>query len=408
MRETSLRSALDRPKGAGVDRVLELARQHLGMDVAFLAQFTEGKQVYRGLDGDSESFGWMLNDGPSLPDTYCRLMTKGEIPNAIPDAKNTAAVKDLIVTQAADIGSYVGVPVRLGDGSLYGSFCCLSHEATPLHERDVKFMALLAELVAEEVEAQLRLTSARERICSLVDDRRVEIAVQPVVSLRTGELLGVEALSRFPGDYGTPDVVFNAAYEAGLGPEMERVAAGEAFGLLPHLGPGQYLALNLMPPAAFELAERAALVAGMPYDQLVLEITEHAAVDNYEALRRTLQPAREQGLRLAIDDAGAGYASLHHIVELSPDIVKIDRSLVNGLSGSEGRRSVVRAFVMLARDLGAVVIAEGVEDVADLEVAFELDVDAAQGYLLARPTTDRDELNQWVSSGVPLPPTFGG
>ncbi|MCW2549359.1 MAG: hypothetical protein JWN96_3819, partial [Mycobacterium sp.] len=146
---------------------------------------------------------------------------------------------------------------------------------------------------------------------------------------------------------------------------------------------------------------------GMNYPQmlpqLVLEITEHAAVDSYAELREALRPMRDNGLRLAIDDAGAGYASLKHVVELEPDIIKVDRSLIDGLAADRARRSVVSAFVLLALDMGAAVIAEGIETTEDLEAVRDLGVDAAQGYLFARPTTDRNAMAGWQHAGERFP-----
>lgn len=101
-------------------------------------------------------------------------------------------------------------------------------------------------------------------------------------------------------------------------------------------------------------------------------------------------------LRIAIDDAGAGFASLHHIVELEPDIIKIDRSLVDGISSSKALRSIVTGFVLLALDSDATLVAEGVETANDLHVLAALGVDAAQGYLLARPSTDPADLDRWL------------
>lgn len=165
--------------------------------------------------------------------------------------------------------------------------------------------------------------------------------------------------------------------------------------------------MNLTPAVALELA---AGITAARLDQLapqlgrlVLELTEHAAVQCYASLRDALGPARERGLRIAIDDAGAGFASLHHIVELRPDIIKIDRSLIDGVSADRSRRSVVKALVALADDLGAGSVAEGVERRADLDTARELGVQAAQGYLLARPDLDRGRLLDWLSDGLPLP-----
>ena len=144
----------------------------------------------------------------------------------------------------------------------------------------------------------------------------------------------------------------------------------------------------------------------LPWRRLVLEITEHAVVDRYGELRERLAPLRERGLRVAIDDAGAGYASLHHIVELAPDLIKVDASLVHGVADDRARRVAVSAFVLLALDLGATVVAEGVERPTDLATLVELGVDAVQGYLLARPTTDPQQLSTWANTDFAVPNTL--
>jgi EAL domain-containing protein (putative c-di-GMP-specific phosphodiesterase class I) len=109
-------------------------------------------------------------------------------------------------------------------------------------------------------------------------------------------------------------------------------------------------------------------------------------------LHRELEPLRRRGLRIAVDDAGAGYSSLRHVLELRPDFIKIDRWLIDGIAHDHARRVAVGAFMSLARDLGSVVIAEGVEQAADLAAVRRLGLHAVQGYLLGRPTTDRGRL----------------
>lgn len=387
--------------------MLELARRHLDMDLAFLAEFTDGKQVYREVAGDAASFGWQRDDGLELSGSYCRMMTRDDLPNAIPDTRAHVVARALPVTEDAGIGSYVGVPIRLDDGTLYGSFCCVSHDAADLDERDVRFMAMLAELVAAEVQSEQVREAAHARVRELIEHERVATALQPIAEIDTGRVIGVEALTRFPDGHGRTDEVFAGAHDVGLGIELERLAARKAFALLPMLATDQYLAVNLTPEVAMELAGEASKVPHMPYARLVLEITEHAAVQSYGALRERLAPARARGLRLAIDDAGAGYASLHHVIELSPDIIKVDRSLVDGSADDRSRRSAVGAFVALAADLGATVVAEGVEHVADLDTVRRLGAQAAQGYLLARPSTNRADLATWVKGGVRLPAADG-
>jgi EAL domain-containing protein (putative c-di-GMP-specific phosphodiesterase class I) len=173
--------------------------------------------------------------------------------------------------------------------------------------------------------------------------------------------------------------------------------------MLPRLRPGQFLALNLSPEALVELAHRANLREDLPLGQLVIEVTEHSVVDSYAALHRELGPLRARGLRIAVDDAGAGYASLRHVLELRPDFIKVDRSLIHGISDDHARRVAVSAFLSLALDLGATVVAEGVEREADLTTVGELGLHAVQGFLLGRPTSDQRVLSQWIGSQRKLP-----
>jgi EAL domain-containing protein (putative c-di-GMP-specific phosphodiesterase class I) len=310
----------------GMERVLGLARKHLGMDGAFVAEFTDGKQVYRALDGDAAGFGFALGDGPPLEQTYCRLMTAGEIPNAVADARGHATVGALAITREAGIGSYVGVPIRLADGTLYGSLCCLSHDSAPVDDRDAKFLFLLADLVAGEAEADRSRAELRARIAELIDTDRIRVALQPIVNITTGRMVGFEALARFKA--GPPNLVFEQAHTVGLREQLELLALHHCWQVLPLLPRECYLAVNLSPDVAvagFTAPDQLdRLEIGL--DRVVLEITEHAAVASYETLRQGLADARTRGLRLAIDDAGAGFASLHHIAELRPDLIKIDRS----------------------------------------------------------------------------------
>jgi GAF domain-containing protein len=219
-----------------VDQLLELARRCLDMDVAFITEFGEGEVVFRSLAGDPTSFGWTLHEGPQLPDAYRQMMTSGAIPDAIPDASEHPDVRNLFLTASRDIGAYVGVAVRLADGSLYGSLCALSHQALPVGARDVTFLTMLAELVAGELEANRQQDVLRERLRVLIDAEQIETALQPIVDLESGRTVGVEALSRFPDGHGPPDEVFHAALAVGLGPEMERLALRRAFATVPMLG----------------------------------------------------------------------------------------------------------------------------------------------------------------------------
>lgn len=169
-----------------IERVLELARTHLQMEVSFLSEFSGGKQIFRAADGQMGSFGLVLGDGPDLPDTYCQQMVAGQIPSAVPDSMAEASLRDLAGTLAGNIGSYIGVPLWLSDGSLYGTFCCLGHKAESLDARDVGFMSMLAEVLVKELDAQQQTTRKRTYIAGILDTESVTIAFQPIIHLRAG------------------------------------------------------------------------------------------------------------------------------------------------------------------------------------------------------------------------------
>ena len=148
-----------------IEGVLEAAREELGMDVAFVSEFTQRRMVFRELVGEAGSFGWEEGESVPVDDTFCRLLLEGHLPNVIPDAKADGRVRFLEITGKAGIGSYVGAPIRFSDGTLYGTFCVLSHSPEPsLAERDGRFVRVLARLVAEQIERERRLLRrARER-----------------------------------------------------------------------------------------------------------------------------------------------------------------------------------------------------------------------------------------------------
>jgi len=141
-----------------IEWVLEAAREEVGMEVAFVSEFTQQRMVFRKLAGEAESFGWKEDESVPVDDTFCRLLLEGQLPNVIPDAKADGRVNFLKVTGKADIGAYVGAPIRFSDGRLYGTFCVLSHSPEPsLVERDAQFIRVLARLVAEQIERERHL-----------------------------------------------------------------------------------------------------------------------------------------------------------------------------------------------------------------------------------------------------------
>jgi GAF domain-containing protein len=259
----------------GLDRVVELTNRHLGLDVVYIAELTDARQVYRAVAGDAASFNIAINGCASSRASYCRGLVDGEIPNVIRDARAEERVADLPMTRDARIGSFIGVPLRLSDGTLYGALCALSHVPDPtLDERDVRFMAMLGDLLVDDLDEQHRQEQLRADILELIETESLDIAYQPIIDLRRDRCIGIEALARFAAPFERPDETLAAAHELGLSLELERLVVRHAWKMLPRLGPGQFLALNLSPDALVELARRANLQEHLRVDQVVVEITE--------------------------------------------------------------------------------------------------------------------------------------
>ena len=150
----------DTPSGGGfrqtpetIERLLSPVREALQMDVAFVSEFIEDRQVFRALEGDAESFGWREGESFPLDDSYCKRVLDGRISNVVPDARGEDLTKDLRATSEADIGSYVAVPLVLSDGRPYGTLCCVSHTPDPwLRERDLGLMERVARQLIEDLE----------------------------------------------------------------------------------------------------------------------------------------------------------------------------------------------------------------------------------------------------------------
>jgi EAL domain-containing protein (putative c-di-GMP-specific phosphodiesterase class I) len=217
----------------------------------------------------------------------------------------------------------------------------------------------------------------------IVDERRVKIALQPVVDLTSGAVLGHEALARFGGRTPT-DRWFRAASRYGLGGELEQVTLSAALALLPGLPAEQYLAVNVS-PAALTDDVVISLLHASDLRRIVVEVTEHEAVADYPLARTALDRLRAAGARIAVDDTGAGFASLRHVLLLQPDVIKLDMSITRDVETDKRQRALITAILRFAREVGSEVLAEGVETEPQLQVLKEIGVPVGQGWHLGVP-----------------------
>jgi EAL domain-containing protein (putative c-di-GMP-specific phosphodiesterase class I)/CheY-like chemotaxis protein len=243
----------------------------------------------------------------------------------------------------------------------------------------------LSTKLRREEDATIHRLTRRTEIQRLVDGEGMEMHFQPIVELTTRTVVGSEALARFTDDPSRPpNERFQEAAEAGLGVELELTAIRMALAEVGYAPAGTYISVNAsqrvaMHPGLLDLLDEA------PVERLVVEITEHEAVEDYDALTTSLRVLRARGVRIAIDDAGAGFSSLRHTLRLAPDIVKLDISITRDIDSDRGRRALASAMISFADEMDMAIVAEGVETEAENAVLQELGVPFGQGYLFARP-----------------------
>ena len=249
---------------------------------------------------------------------------------------------------------------------------------------------LTTRLNAEE-EMQRRRNERRSRIITLIAESQFRVVLQPIIDLRDGAPHGVEALTRFAAAPAqAPDVWFGEADRFGEGPSLELATAAAALGHLDDLHPDLCMTVNISPSTALS-GRLGEILEATDLRRVVLEVTEHSAVVDYATLTRALAPWRERGARLAVDDAGGGYASFAHILNIAPDYIKLDISLVRNIHRDPHRQALARAICGFADELGVAVIAEGIETEAELSVVAALGTPLAQGFHLGRPLPLADQ-----------------
>jgi EAL domain-containing protein (putative c-di-GMP-specific phosphodiesterase class I) len=372
-----------------VERILSLARGALDMDVALVGAF-DGDYVIQAVDGETEWFDLEVGKRIPVDETYCRRVVQGDLPHLLQNAALDERTADLPITREAGIGAYVGAPIRLWDGTLHRTMCCLSRSAEPsLNDRDARFLQVLAEIVADHIDrGQLEGEKRKlewSRVREVLDRDDIDIEFQPVFDLSDCRIVSLEALARFWTEpMRSPSAWFAEATEVGLGVELELAAIRSALQRLDDFPADVDLALNVSPTTALD--RRCCELLLDVADRVVIEITEHAQVDDYEELQRALAPLRQRGARVAIDDVGAGFANLRHILRLAPDIVKLDLSLTQEIARDPAREALATSLVGFAEGVGASIVAEGISSDEDLALLRALGVAYGQGFYLARPS----------------------
>lgn len=396
-----LHEAFDLSQGSTGDllqQMLEATRLYLGMEIAFISQFHHGQRVFRYVD-QSEAHA-LLQVGGSDPvdQSYCLKVVQGLLPELLPDSQLNPVARTIAATKQLGIGAHISVPIYLPDGSLYGTLCAFSFEPDPsLNERDLALMHVLSNiagmLIHHELEKTADIERIKERIQKILNNNSLSMVWQPIIEIPSLRIVGAEALARFPGSaLSDPSEWFADALLAGMSPELEERSLRAGLAMLEHLSEDCYLTLNVSAGTFLEAGVQT-LLSGMPLSRIVLEITEHDVISDYTTLADALQPLRQKGLRIAVDDAGAGYASLRHILQLKPNIIKLDMSLVRDIDTDIMRRSLATCMLGFAQEIDSKIVAEGVETQEELDTLIDLGIHMVQGFHLHRPKTEAEMLS---------------
>jgi len=386
-----------------VHRLLTVARTHTRMSIAWVSEFVGTDQVLRFVDcepgADAPSEGTCM----PLSGTYCARVLDGTFPPLIPDARRTAAAALLDMAPDVNIGAYIGVPLLGPSGAAVGMLCAIDPMARAhLESRDLAALELLAQVLhdlqqravsaQEAVQERQALRTAMGEVLSGAGRHPV---LQPIVDLTTNRVYAAEGLTRFtahsPAQPGaaaprSPAQWFDDASRLDLREDLDVATAGAVLDLLDTVPSDVAVTINLGPDTL--LTDRLDdLLDGRELHRIVVEITEHARVTDYDALRAALRPYRNRGLRLAVDDAGAGYASLCHVLSVDPDLIKVDMALTRGADEDLARRTLLRALAAFADGVGCRLVAEGVETPGELAAVARCGISLVQGYVLAPPST---------------------
>ena len=370
--------------------IISSIRSHLKMDIAFISDFVDGNRIIQYVDGDSKYSEGLQGKSAPLDESYCHLIAKGVLPPIIPDSSLHPAAKKLEVTLQLAIASYIAAPLRGSDGSIYGMFCCVGHKVKQgLGKRDLAVMAVFADMAGVHISEHIAENQDRQavlnRIREVMTPEKLNISYQPIYGLKEQKIVGYESLARFDTDpYRTPDVWFAEAQSVGLGQELELLAIRRGIEGMSHISETAYISLNVSPEI---------ILAGVLHDvfdevisnRIVLEITEHSKVTDYEVFREALDALRKKGVQIAVDDAGAGFASFQHILELGAEIIKLDISLIKGIDKDPARKALATALTAFSKKTNTKVIAEGVETREEYNELLKIGVDKIQGYYIGYP-----------------------
>ena len=370
------------------DALAALAREHGGLAMIYL-NFVGAAKV-------EEIYGWEKFDAvlDTMSTALLELLGADALAVSLNPHDNNFAIIHAPRSEPEDVERRVGARIEAVHGEEIAALSeIVTGRAEIRPDPKMRFERIVYRAIREAAGAA-RSVEQRERLRRIAElkasihDRAIYIDYHPIVVAATGTVFGYEALAR-----GTrrglrrPELMFEVAAEANMIWELSRLCRGTALDGLSRLNANELLFLNVDP---HDFADPDFDLSGDPR-RLVIEITERVAIKDYPWLRERLDAFRARGIRVAVDDAGSGFAGLGSIANLEPNFIKLDMSLITGIDASSTKQHLVETMVRFANEQGAMVIAEGVEHASELAQVQRLGVHLVQGFYIdhSRPTISR-------------------
>jgi EAL domain-containing protein (putative c-di-GMP-specific phosphodiesterase class I) len=370
--------------------MLDRVRSRLGADAIGYVEFLGNDAVVRLLVGDGGRYGLAVDDRIPLGSVPGLVDTSGTAAVLFADLAAHPAAVTAFATWRVAPRAYMAVPVQLGTGQTVGLLSVLYHAPVAhLGPRDLDSLRFTADLLAPELVetgqgTRLR-ARVRERVRAVIASEAVRMVYQPIIELRSGRTAMVEALSRFDLQPSRPpNLWFAEATRLGLGVDLELTAMKLALADLDLMPVDSRLSLNVSVATLLSGAVHEVLDGEVSH-RVVLEVTETAVVPSYAELLSAFSGLRAQGVRLAVDDLGAGFAGLSHLTGLHPDVVKIDRGIVQWAGSDPTHDALISALVDFATTTGADIVGEGIETQRCAAALAASGVGYGQGHLFAVP-----------------------
>ncbi|GFM20474.1 diguanylate phosphodiesterase [Mycobacterium sp. PO1] len=362
--------------------------------------------------------GFVVPKRGSLQGRAARERRPQLIADAMVDSRLTARVRSM--NKQWGTRSWAAIPLTYNDHAI-GSLLLAAAEPGAFTEEDLDSLLAISEFVSALIGAQSQISSLLTQVMTDSEERGqraltarfvasvmlpetaevgglqdelesllaqsnvLSVVFQPMVHLASGEALAYEGLTRFPPDSAlTPQKWFTTARRLGRGVAIEHAALREVLTAATRIPDRYPVAVNLSPSAVLDPSIQELLVS---VDRpLIVEVTEHEPFP--ESFGADLEKLRGAGVSVAVDDAGAGYASFVQLLRLRPDIIKIDGELVDGIDENPVKRAFATALKALGAELGAKIVAEAVETPAQLDTLTRLGIEYGQGFLLGRPVSE--------------------